>query len=51
MACVQIQNKGIERFVGSGVAFSDPAERDDYIGVVSRGFDEIRALLMEHGVL
>ena len=51
MACVQIQNKGIEQFVSSGVAFSDPAERDDYIGVVSRGFDEIRALLMEHGVL
>lgn len=51
MACIQIQNYGIERFVKSALSFSSPAERNEYFGVVSRGLEEIKMLLIEHNVL
>lgn len=51
MACIQVQNNGIERFVKSALSFSTSTERREYLGVVSRGIDEIRMLLMEQGVL
>lgn len=51
MACIQIQDYGIERFVRSALSFSEPNERKEYLGVVSRGLDEIRMLLTEQGVL
>lgn len=51
MACIQIQNYGIERFVKSALSFSESNEREEYLGVVSRGIDEIRMLLTKHGVL
>ena len=51
MACIEVQNHGIERFVKSALSFCGSAERNGYLGVVSRGLDEIRMLLMEHDVL
>ena len=51
MACIEVQNHGIERFVKSALSFCDSTERNGYLGVVSRGLEEIRMLLMEHGVL
>ncbi len=51
MACIEVQNKGIERFVKSALSFCDSAERNEYLGVVNRGLEEIRMLLMEYDVL
>lgn len=51
MACIQVQKYGIERFVKSALSFSDPIQKHEYMGVVSRGLEEIRMLLMEHEVL
>lgn len=51
MACIQIEKIGIERFVKSALSFSESAERNRYLGVTSRGLDEIRTLLKEHNVL
>ncbi len=51
MACIEVQNYGIERFVKSALSFCDSAERNGYLGVVSRGIEEIRMLLMEYDVL
>ena len=51
MACIEVQNHGIERFVKSALSFCDYTERNGYLGVVSRGLEEIRILLMEHDVL
>ena len=51
MACIEVQNHGIERFVKSALSFCDSTERNRYLGVVSRGLGEIRKLLMEHDVL
>lgn len=51
MACIEVQNHGIERFVKSALSFCDSTERNGYLGVVSRGLEEIRMLLMEHDVL
>ena len=51
MACVQVERFGINRFVRSALSFSDPSERSEYLGVVSRGLEEIRMLLVEHEAL
>lgn len=51
MACIQVQNQGIERFARSALSFCDSSERNAYLHIVNRGIDEIRALLMEHGVI
>ena len=51
MACIEVQNHGIERFVKSALSFCDSTERNRYLGIVSRGLGEIRKLLMEHDVL
>ena len=51
MACIQVQKYGIERFIKSALSFCDPVQRNEYIGVVSRGLEEIRLLLVEQGVL
>ena len=51
MACIEVKNHGIERFVKSSLSFCDSTERNEYLGVVSRGLEEIRMLLMEQGVL
>ena len=51
MACIEVQNQGIERFVKSALSFCDSTEKSKYLGVVSRGLEEIRMLLMEYDVL
>ena len=51
MAFIQVRDHGIERFVKSALSFSEPAERNKYLGVVSRGLEEIGSLLVEQGVL
>ena len=51
MACIEVQNHGVDRFVKSALSFCDSTERNGYLGVVSRGLEEIRMLLMEHNVL
>ena len=51
MACIEVQNQGIERFVKSALSFCDSTEKSKYLGVVSRGLEEIRMLLMAHDVL
>ena len=51
MACIEVQNHGIERLVKSALSFCGSTERNGYLGVVSRGLEEIRVLLMEHEVL
>ena len=51
MACIEVKNHGIERFVKSALSFCDSTERNGYLGVVSRGLEEIRMLLMEQDVL
>lgn len=51
MACIQIEKYGIEKFVKSALSFSNPAEKGEYLDVVSRGLNEIKALLLEHEVL
>lgn len=51
MACIEVQNHGIERFVKSALSFCDSPEKNEYLGVVSRGLEEIRMLLVEHNVL
>lgn len=51
MACIEVQNYGIERFIKSALSFCDSTERIEYLGVVSRGLEEMRMLLIEHDVL
>lgn len=51
MASIEVKNHGIERFVKSSLSFCESAERSKYLGVVSRGLEEIRMLLKEHDVL
>ncbi|MBF1008579.1 MAG: hypothetical protein HXK87_05590 [Lachnospiraceae bacterium] len=51
MACIEVQNNGIDKFVKSALSFCDSTERNGYLGVVSRGLEEIRILLLEHEVL
>ena len=51
MACIEVQDQGIERFVKSALSFCDSTEKSKYLGVVSRGLEEIRMLLMAHDVL
>jgi hypothetical protein len=51
MASIQVEKYGIEKFVKSALAFSDPTHKIDYMGVVSRGLQEIRMLLIKNEVL
>lgn len=51
MACIEVQTNGIDKFVKSALSFCDSTERNGYLGVVSRGLEEIRMLLLEHEVL
>ena len=51
MACIEVQNQGIGKFVKSALSFCDSTEKSKYLGVVSRGLEEIKMLLMEHNVL
>lgn len=51
MACIEVQKYGIEKFVKSALSFSDPAQKNEYMSVVSRGLEEIRTLLVEYEVL
>lgn len=51
MACIEVQNYGIERFIKSALSFCDSTERIEYLGVVIRGLEEMRMLLIEHDVL
>jgi hypothetical protein len=51
MACIEVQNHGIERFVKSALSFCESTEKSKYLGVVSRGLEEIKILLMEHDIL
>tara|TARA_B110000037_G_scaffold221268_1_gene291563 strand:- start:767 stop:2089 length:1323 start_codon:yes stop_codon:yes gene_type:complete len=50
-ACLQIQEYGIEKFIGGGLSFCSPEDRNNYVGVVERGLEELRVLLEEHHVL
>ena len=51
MACIEVQNHGIERFVKSALSFCESTEKSKYLGVVSRVLEEIKILLMEHDIL
>lgn len=51
MASIQIEKYGVERFIKSALSFSDRFEKNEYMGVVSRGLNEIKELLMEHEAL
>ncbi|MES2981140.1 MAG: Qat anti-phage system QueC-like protein QatC [Verrucomicrobiota bacterium] len=45
-----IERKGIERFIGSSLAFCKSDERDKFKGVIERGLEEINKLLKKHKV-
>lgn len=45
-----VERKGIERFIGSSLAFCKSDERDKFKGVVERGLEEIKKLLRDHKV-
>lgn len=45
-----VERRGIERFLGSSLAFCKSDERDQFKGVVERGLEEINKLLKEHKV-
>ncbi len=46
-----VERKGIERFIGSSLAFCKSEEREKYKCVVERGLEEIKQLLIEHKAL
>ena len=51
MACIQINNYGIESLVKGALSFASDDERAIYLGVIQRGLDEILNLLKVQKVL
>lgn len=47
---ILVDKRGIERFIGSSLAFCNPDDRPKFKGVVERGLREINELLREHKV-
>jgi len=50
-ACLQVAESGIDKFIGCGLSFCAPDDRADYVGVVERGFEELRTLLKQYSIL
>lgn len=50
-AYLQIEEKGIDNFIGGGLSFTSPSERASYLSVVERGITELGELLKKHRVL
>lgn len=51
LAVKQVENSGINNFVKGSLSFASPEERGSYLGVVSRGIDELRNLLKAYNIL
>lgn len=50
-ACLVAEQSGIQRLVSGYLSFADHQNRSDFEGVFSRGFNEIKQLLQEKGVI
>ncbi|MGJ8632333.1 MAG: Qat anti-phage system QueC-like protein QatC [Luteolibacter sp.] len=51
IACLRVETKGIENFIGGELSFAPDSDRKRYSGVVGRGLAEIGIFLRQHGVL
>ena len=51
LAVKQVENSGINNFIKGSLSFASPEERGSYLGVVSRGIDELRNLLKAYNIL
>jgi hypothetical protein len=51
LAVKQVEISGINKFVKGSLSFASPEERGSYLGVVSRGIDELRNLLKAYNIL
>jgi len=51
MAVLQKEQYGIESVVKSSLSFANSEERKKFLGVVSRGIDELRELLRKQGII
>lgn len=51
LAVLSVRHKGLDRFLGSTLAFASPAERPLYRQVLKSGIDELEALLQADGLL
>lgn len=45
LAVKQVELSGINRFIKGNLSFAGPNDRSDYLGVVSRGINELKKLL------
>ncbi|EPL2634443.1 7-cyano-7-deazaguanine synthase [Achromobacter mucicolens] len=50
-AVLDVQGKGLNRFLGASLAFAAPQDRQAYRQVLAAGIDELSALLQRDGVL
>ncbi len=51
LAAKQAETSGINSFVKGNLSFASPEDRSSYLGVVSRGLDELKNFLKGYGVL
>lgn len=51
LAVKQVEISGINNFVKGSLSFASPEERVSYLGVVSRGIDELKNLLKTYNIL
>lgn len=51
LAVKQVELSGINRFIKGNLSFAGPNERSDYLGVVSRGINELKKLLKGYDIV
>lgn len=51
LAVLTVREKGLDRFLGSTLAFADLSERDSYRKMLSAGLAEVEAVLHQDGLL
>jgi hypothetical protein len=51
LAVKQVELSGINKFVKGNLSFASPEERSSYLGVVSRGIDELKNFLEGYDIL
>jgi hypothetical protein len=51
LAVKQVELSGINRFIKGNLSFAEPNDRNDYLGVVSRGISELKKLLKGYDIV
>ena len=51
LAVKQVEISGLNKFIKGNLSFAEPNDRNAYLGVVSRGINELEKLLKSYEVL